>query len=422
MKQSPQGPDVSVVLRATGSLKSDSANARTHSTKHVRQIAHSVVTFGWNVPIVIDSNLRVIAGNGRLAAAKLLGLSHVPTIMLEHLSDAQIRAFALADNRLGEKSKWNSQLLGQQLKALAAEELDFNLEATGFEIGEIELLIDGLDVAKDAGRDEEDEIPAGAAAVTKRGDLWRLGRNRIYCGSALEKDSYSTLLEDRLADLIFIDPFHDGRIAESPLHDVSECRELATASEATRFTPVLSQTFRLLAKHSASGTMHYVCGDWPHIPEIVEAANQIYCETVGVCVWNKEKAQAGSLYRSQHELIFVFRQGSVPPKKNKSVRNRTDVWSYPVAKSSVEKPVALIADAILDSSARGDVVLDSFLGTGTTLIAAERTSRICYGIEFDPARVDMAIRRWQAFTGSFAVHATSGRNFGELEQELCHGR
>jgi DNA modification methylase len=204
------------------------------------------------------------------------------------------------------------------------------------------------------------------------------------------------------------------------------------------FTDFLSRVCSLLASHSVDGSIHFVCMDWRHLGELIAAGKQAYSELKNVCVWTKDNAGMGSLYRSQHELVFVFKHGKESHRNNVQLgqygRYRSNVWHYPgvnsFSRSTEEgnllalhptvKPVALVADAIMDCSARGDVVLDAFLGSGTTIIAAERTGRVCCGIEIEPVYVDTIVRRWQAFTGQSATHALSGRTFTELEKEGGH--
>jgi DNA modification methylase len=433
-----------VVFRRIAELKINPRNPRLHSDKQIRKLAKSISTFGFMVPVLIDSQGVVLAGHGRILAAESQGISEVPTICIRHLTPAQAIAFTIADNRLTEIADWDEKLLGEQLQFLGSEELKFDVEATGFENPEIDILIDGLTSTDEDDCDSADDIPAPAVAiqVSKAADLWVLGRNKIYCGNALEAFSFLKLLEGRQANLVFTDPPFNLKIAGfAGGHGSIQHREFGMArGEMTgaQYTDFLSKAFGLLATHSADGSIHFIFIDWRHIPELVEAAKPIYAETKNVCVWAKDQPGLGSLYRSQHELVFVFKKGEGRHQNNVQLgafgRNRSNVWPYPAinsfARSTAEqgplelhptaKPVALVADAIMDCSSRGDIVLDSFLGCGTTLIAAERTGRTCYGIEIDPSYVDTAIRRWESFTGLTAVHATSGRKFTEIEQELTN--
>lgn len=436
---------LTLVYRPLDQLKVDSNNPRIHTQLQIKQIANSIRVFGSIVPILIDSNSRVLAGHGRLEAAKLLGLKDFPTISVEHLTEAQARAFGIADNKLTENSQWDERLLGEQLKILSEAQIDFDLETIGFATAEIDLLIEGVDSPAEDESESVDELPeeAGLPAVAKPADLWLLGRNRLYCGNSLERNSYAKLMEKRRAEVVFIDPPFNVRIdgnvcGKGRIHH----REFAMASgemSEEQFVAFLTTSMRLLIEFSVPGSVHYVCMDWRHARELLDAAHRVYDSLLNLCIWAKNNGGMGSFYRSQHELIFVFRNGKQGHRNNiqlgKFGRNRTNLWSYPgvntLSKSSEEgnllalhpttKPVSLVADAILDSSARGDIVLDAFLGSGTTLLAAERTGRVAYGIELDALYVDTAIRRWQKFTGSTAKHAVSGRSFNELEQEVASG-
>ncbi|HLM82950.1 MAG TPA: DNA methyltransferase [Terriglobales bacterium] len=421
-------------------LKANPENPRVHSDRQIRQIARSLETFGSIVPVLIDQNSRVIAGHGRILAARLLGLTEFPTIRVEHLTDAQIKAFAIADNKLSENSTWDAALLGQQLKALAEVELDFNLEATGFEMGEIDLLIEGLEPTSEAESDAADSIPDQTTTrVTSVNDLWHLAKHRVLCGNALDPEAYSRLMGKRQAGVVFTDPPYnvpiDGHVSGLGKKRHPNFPMASGEMSESEFTDFLSCVCKHMAGYSRVGSIHFICMDWRHLGELLSAGKEAYDEFKNLCVWAKANAGMGSMYRSQHELVLVFKHGVSPHRNNIQLgqfgRYRTNVWHYPGANSfsrSTEegnllelhptvKPTRLVADAIVDCSARGDIVLDPFLGSGTTVIAAERTGRICYGIELDPAYVDVVVRRWQAFTGLSAKHAGSGRTFNELEKE-----
>jgi DNA modification methylase len=425
-------------------LKLDPRNPRVHSQKQVQELAQSIRTFGFLTPILINQNKQVIAGHGRLLAAKFLGMSEVPASQAEHLTDKQCVAYMIADNKLTENSTWDKQLLGEQLRILSEAEIDFSLDTLGFETGEIDLLIEGLDPSSDDG-DAADALPQdkNLPQVTCPGDLWILGQNRIFCGNSLSQTSYAKLMDRRRAAIVFTDPPYNVRIDghATGLGAIRHRNFRMAAGEMTEgeFTDFLAQAFTLMAQYSEAGSLHYVFMDWRHIREVLSASRHIYSELKNLCIWVKDNGGMGSLYRSQHELVFVFKNGVESHSNNvqlgKFGRYRTNVWNYPGANSfsrSTEegnllqlhptvKPVALVADAILDCSKRGDIVLDPFLGSGTAVIAAERTGRVCHGIDLDPIYVDTTIRRWQKFTGHQARHATSGRTFVELEQEASSG-
>jgi DNA modification methylase len=437
---------LTIQYRRVSDLKLDPKNPRLHSKKQVRQIARSIQAFGFNVPVLINKDGQVIAGHGRVAAANLLGTKYVPTISLEHLSEAQAHAFLIADNRLTENANWDDHLLAQQFKELAEVDLDFSLEDTGFEMAEIDLMIEGSAAATDDKNDPADEIPECPARVqvTRTGDLWLLDAHRVFCGNSLQESSYSALMENKKAVMVFTDPPYNVPIdGYASGFGTIHHREFVMASgEMTEaeFTSFLAQVCTQLASHSIDGALHFICMDWHHMQELLTAAKPVYRELKSFCVWAKDNGGQGSLYRSQHELVFVFKHGKKPHRNNIQLgqhgRYRTNVWRYSgvnsFARSTDEgillalhptvKPTALVADAIMDCSSRGDIILDAFLGSGTTVIAAERVGRICYGIELDPVYVDTTIRRWQAFTGMSAVNEQSGRSFNELEKEAANGQ
>jgi DNA modification methylase len=419
-------------------LKLDPKNPRIHSRRQVSQIARSMRVFGFNVPILVDAELNVLAGHGRIMACQELGWVEVPTISLDHLSDAQAKAFMIADNRLTEIAAWDDRLLAEQLKELSILDLDFSLEATGFEIGEIDLRIEGLTAPSDAGDDPADVLPPPSKlAVSSVGELWQLGGHRVYCGSALDPGSYGLLMEGEQATMVFADAPYNVKIDghASGLGTVRH-RDFVMASgemNEVEFTDFLTRSCQLMARHSNDGAIHFLCIDWRHIGEMLSAGKKVYSELKNVCIWVKHNAGMGSFYRGQHELVFVFKHGRGPHRNNVQLgqygRHRSNVWHYRgancfgrdtgegnlLAIHPTPKPVQMVADAMLDCSARGNVVLDSFLGSGTTLIAAERTGRRCFGMEIDPVYVDSIIRRWEAFTGDHAWQLETGRTFNELQ-------
>ena len=422
-------------------LKLDPNNPRQHTRNQIRQIARSIETFGFNVPVLIDAQRQLIAGHGRVLAARLLGMTHIPAIQLEHLTEAQTRAFMIADNRLTENSVWDERLLAEQLSTLAVLELDFSIDITGFEMSEIDIMIENLAPAGGGEDDPADMIPDSRAKpqVTRAGDVWVLDRHRVCCGDARDGSAYSQLMKDRRAQMIFTDPPYndpiDGYVTGfGKIHHP----EFAVASgemNESEFTGFLTDVLTRLARHSVDGALQFICMDWRHSGELLSAARVARAEFKNLCVWVKDNAGQGSLYRSQHELVFVFKNGKAPHRNNIRLgqygRYRTNVWQYrrvnSLSRGTDEgnlsnlhptiKPVELVADAILDCTARGDIVLDGFLGSGTTVIAAERVGRICYGLELEPRYVDTIVRRWQAFTGQIAVQESTGRNFNDIEEE-----
>jgi DNA modification methylase len=419
-------------------LKPDPRNPRVHTDKQVRQIAQSIESFGFNVPLLIDDEQIVIAGHGRLLAARKLGWNTVPAIRLSHLTESQRAAFLIADNRLTENSTWDERMLGEQLKFLSELELDFDLEAIGFEVPEIDLLIDGLSTVPEA--DPDDRVPdIPGSAVTVSGDLWQLGKHRVLCGNSLVVADYEQLMDGAKADLVITDPPYnvviDGHATgNGSVHQ----REFAMASgemSSTEFTNFLRSAMLAAQSYSTAGSLAYYFMDWRHMREVLSAGHDVYTELLNVCVWAKSNGGMGSFYRSAHELIFLFKNGAGSHRNNiqlgKFGRYRTNVWNYPGANSfsrsdsennllalhPTPKPVALIADAIKDCTARGDLILDPFLGSGTAVIAAERTGRLCYGLELDPLYVDTIIRRWQKQTKLEAVYVGTGETFNSREKK-----
>jgi DNA modification methylase len=422
-------------------LQLDPRNARMHTSRQIRQIAKSIEAFGFNVPVLVDHAGKVLAGHGRVLACQKLGWEHVPTIELAHLTPEQARAFAIADNRLTETSSWDDALLAESLRELAAVELNFDIEATGFTMGEIDLRIEESISSALPKSDPADQLPsiADGPPVSALGDVWQLGRHRLVCGNALDPEVYAALLDGKQAQMVFTDPPYNV-----PIHGhvsgkgAIQHREFAMGvgeMNAADFTAFLSNTFRLLAQNTDSGSIHFICMDWRHSHEMTVAGNGVYSELKNICVWVKDNGGMGSLYRSRHEFIFVFKSGTGSHRNNVQLgaygRYRTNVWEYPgihtmnrqsdegnlLALHPTVKPVQMVADAMLDCSARGDIVLDPFLGSGTSVLAAERIGRSCYGMELDPRYVDVAIQRWQRHTGQEAVHVASGITF---QARLAH--
>lgn len=440
----PRQHALTVVMLPIESFHPDPRNPRLHSKRQIRQIANSIEAFGFNVPVLIDKDNMLVAGHGRVQACQLLGWTEVPVIRLEHLTPTQAKAFLIADNRLTDNSTWDDKLLAENLKELSVLDLDFKLDAIGFEMAEIDLRIEQLDASGEDEESDDDLVPASEAVpVTRTGDLWQLGDHRILCGSALEAIDYQVLMGSKHADMVFSDPPYNVKIDGHCIGNGKiQHREFAMGSgemSSPEFTGFLSGAFTHLKLFSRAGSLHFLCMDWRHLPEILSAGNAVYHELKNVCVWVKDNAGMGALYRSQHELVLVFKQGTAPHINNiklgKYGRHRSNVWQYAginsfgrsteegnlLALHPTVKPVAMVADALFDCSNRGDLVLDPFLGSGTTVIAAERTGRCGYGMELDPLYVDVAIRRWQRLTGLEARLASTGESFAQREAlaEAC---
>ncbi|TIP29594.1 MAG: DNA methylase N-4 [Mesorhizobium sp.] len=413
-------------------------NARTHSKKQINQIANSIKKFGFTNPVLVDENNNVLAGHGRLAAARLLGLKEAPTLSITHLSAAEKRAYIVADNRLAEKAGWDKQILAIELQALV--DLDFDVTLTGFDIPEVDLII--AEFSPDNQDDEVDDEPAlpeksSGPAVARPGDMFLLGDHRLLCGNALSAEDFETLMQGEKASVCFTDPPYNVPIGGhvSGLGKTNH-RAFAMASGEMSdedFARFLEQSFSLIAGSCKPGAIAFVCMDWRHIAETTLAGKQMFGDLLNLCVWNKTNAGMGSLYRSQHELVLVFRNGREPHRNNvelgKHGRHRSNVWTYRGANSfgadrmedleahPTVKPVNLVADALLDVSRRGDVVLDPFGGSGTTLLAAHKTGRHARLIEIDPHYCDLIIRRFEKHTGKQATLAATGETFEELGEQ-----
>ena len=398
--------ELKLSYEATAALTPDQKNARLHGPDQLARLKRSLTTFGFITPIVVDASGKIVCGHARWLAARDLGISKVPVIRVEHMTATQLRAFAIADNRLTDLSEWNDTVLAQQLKELSELDLDFSIEATGFALPEIDFRIEGLNVSAEADAVDDLPEPVQGEPVSRAGDLWVLDDHLLLCGDALDDQGFDRVLRGAKADMVFTDPPYNVRVdGHVSGKGKVKHREFAMASgemTTAQFRSFLSTATSKLAAHSAPGSLHYICMDWRHLDEVLAAIRGSYDALLNVCVWVKTNGGMGSLYRSQHELVLVAKNGRVPHLNNVQLgrfgRNRTNVWTYPgvnqfgrageegnlAALHPTVKPVALVADAILDATKRGGIVLDPFMGSGTTLIAAERTARRCVGIEIDP--------------------------------------
>jgi hypothetical protein len=401
-----------VQYRPLSELRLCPTNARTHPKRQIEQIAKSIARFGFVNPVLIDAAGEVIAGHGRFLAAKKLGLDEIPTIALPHLSETERRALRLADNRIALNSGWNGEVLKAELETLSASELSFDFDSLGFSSAEIDLTLA-------APLDGEPEIAPDVAADTRvrPGDIWEAGPHRIGCGDARNPAFLSRVMNGALADVAFLDPPYNLSVLQQATTRGAHREFLMAAGEmsAVEYAAFLQDSFTAAVACSRAGAVHFVCGDWRHLQEMLGALGSAYGELLNLCVWAKSNAGMGSLYRSQHELVFVCRVGSARHfnaiQLSRNGRHRTNLWAYPSVTSPrggrrgdlelhpTTKPAGMVADALQDVSRRGDVVLDTFLGSGTTLVAAERTGRVCRAAELDPIYVQTALDRWSCVTG-----------------------
>jgi DNA modification methylase len=417
-------------------LRANSRNARTHSEKQIRQIAESFKRFRVINPIIADRSGTIICGHARYRAGRLLGLDRLPVIRVSHLSDAELRLYMLADNRLAESAGWDRSLLAVEFEELqiALPELDIGLSITGFEPQEIDSILG--DLGTDNPR-PADELPAvEEKAVSRVGDLFVLGKHRLLVGDARDQQAYTRLMGRERVTMAFLDPPYNVKITgHVGGRGRIRHREFAVASgELTpaQFTVFLRQTLGHCGAHLTDGAIAYVCMDWRHAGELLEAGRAVFGEPKNVCVWVKTTPGQGSFYRSQHELVFVFKKGEAPHintfELGQHGRTRSNVWTYPGANTfragrlddlkmhPTVKPVALIKDAMLDCSKRGSIVLDVFAGSGTSIAAAETVGRRAFCIEIDPLYADVAIRRWQRLTGRDAVLQGTDQTFNQLAE------
>lgn len=430
-----------IEARPPSELRPYSRNARTHSRKQVRQIADSIERFGFTNPVLVSDDGEIIAGHGRVEAAKLLGLPTVPTLRLSHLNSEERRAYVLADNKLALNAGWDQDILAIELQALI--DLDFDVTLTGFSLAEVDFTLDAArERDPDAPSGVEDEIPAiGPGAVSRMGDIWELGRHRLICGDAREAGDYARLLGDDRVDLVFTDPPYnvpiDGHVCGSGRIRHREFAMGVGEMSQDAFTGFLADALKPMAASCRDGAIAFVCMDWRHMTELLNAGAQVFSELKNLCVWNKTNGGMGTFYRSKHELVFVYKVGTAPHTNTfglgDSGRYRTNVWDYAgissmgsnrteqLAMHPTVKPTAMVADAIRDCSKRGDTVLDGFGGSGTTLIAAELCGRAARLIEFDPHYCDVIIRRFEKLTGKQAVLQGSSALFDDVAVERLGG-
>lgn len=421
--------DLRVEAVSVSALKPYVNNPRTHSKRQVEQIAKSIETFGWTNPILVDDGLGIIAGHGRLAAARSLGLTEVPVMRLSGMSEAQRKAYVIADNRLAETAGWDDDLLRLEIGSLIDMDLEFEIEAIGFETGEIDVL---MAVEGGTGDTESLPEPEDGPAISELGDVWLLGRHRLVCGDALEAASYDALMGGELADACFTDPPYNVPIAGhvsglgKKTHDefVMASGEMSDAE----FGDFLSAMSARISASVKPGAIVFACMDWRHICDLVKAGESEIGALKNICVWNKNVGGMGSLYRSKHEMVAVFARRGAKHTNNIQLgrfgRNRTNVWDYPgmarqreeLAMHPTVKPTAMVMDAIKDVTARDGVVLDPFGGSGSTLLAAEGCGRSARLIELDRRYCDLIIRRFEVATGKSAILEETGETFSLVKE------
>jgi len=418
-------------------LKPHPSNAKTHPKKQIRQIARSVERFGFQSPVIVNADNVILAGHGRVEAARLLALAHIPCLRVTGLSDAEERAFVIADNKIAANGGWDRGILAESLQTLMIElpqlEIPEDLSITGIESGDIDAILSDHEVSAADPADDVAVAPADSPIITRSGDLWLLGVHRLVCGDARDPGAFEKLMGGKCADVVIIDPpwnvIVNGHVSGRGTRQHAEFAFASGEMSDRQYRRFLASSYKRLLAACKDGALVYVFIDWRHIEVVCEVGRTLGLLLRNVCVWSKTTPGQGSFYRSAHELVAVFQKPGATAVNNielgKFGRSRTNVWTFaspnkfkdtddPLSGHPTPKPVAMIAEAVKDASHRRDIVLDSFLGSGTTILAAEKVGRLGYGIEYEPVYCDLAIRRWQAFTGKDAVLSATGQTFDEI--------
>ena len=423
--------NLSIQYVSTDIIKEYSTNAKTHNCKQINQIAKSIQAYGMLNPILLDENNTIIAGHGRYHALKKLGYQSIPCLHAKHLSDAQIQAYRIADNKLAENSDWDSELLSIELKSLQELDINFDFDTLGFDSVEIDQL---LHDRGDQSYTEEPLPDIPHNPVSQTGDIFHCGPHRVGCGDCRDQAFLKSLFKRSKAGIAITDvPYNvpiTNHVRGKGKHQFDEFAMASGEMSPDEFVQFLTLSFLNLKKFSQEGSLFYLFIDWRHLKELFAATDDLFTDMLNLCVWNKSNGGMGSLYRSKHELIGVFKHGKGPHINNvqlgKFGRDRSNVWDYPGVSSfgkdrddaltmhPTVKPVPMLADILLDASRPNDIVVDGFLGSGSTLMAAEKVHRRCFGVEIEPKYVDVILTRYLNETGDEPIHIESGLTFSEL--------
>lgn len=426
-----------IQYRPIEAIREYANNPRKHPEKQIVKLMASVSEFGIVMPLLVDSFSELIAGHAVLMAAKCLGYSEVPVLVADHLTPAQVKALRLAHNRLAELSSWDEAAVAIELQSIIDMD-ELSIDLLGWETAEIDILLQQSDAAPASVADPADAVEEPPQnPVSRLGDRWTLGAHRLLCASSLEADNWPRLMNGQTAAMAFTDAPYNVPV-QGHVCGLGKVRhdEFAMASgemSTDEFTAFLTRSVGGMVSVLKDGAILDLCMDWRHLREILDAIRANDLTLNNLCVWNKTNGGMGSLYRSKHELVLIAKKGSAPHTNNvelgKHGRYRTNVWDYAGVNSfgatrmedlgdhPTVKPIALVADAIRDVTRPGEIVIDGFMGSGTTILAAERTERIGYGIEIAPGYVDVAIRRWEKMTGGQAVLEATGQTFAEVAAE-----
>ena len=414
---------------STDKLWQKATNPRHYTAKEIKKAESILKRWGVRLPLVITSDGCVIAHFIAVIAARKAGIDQLPVVYADDLPAAEHQALSLALDRFYELGEFDRTLLGELLTQIEVDLPDLRFEDIGFDAAEVDQAIAATPVTEEP----EQALTPASAVVSKLGDVWMLGGHQVGCGDAKDSDALARLLGGKRAQMCFTDPPYGCKVqgfvsSRGHREFVEASGELGGVGMKGFFEGFCTA----IAGHVDPGAVIELCIDWRSAPLLMQAASSSFGEMINLAVWVKDRGGMGSFLRSQHELILIYAMPGGRPRNNvelgKYGRNRTNVWRYPCAMSfrhsgaegdlldghPTPKPKDLVADAILDCTARGDIVLDPFLGSGSTLIAAEKVGRRCFGMDLDPVYVDLAIRRWQSWTGRQAVHAETGDKFDDL--------
>jgi DNA modification methylase len=407
---------------------------RRHPAGQIRKLARSLDRFGFVLPIIVDKELRIVAGAALKAAAVRLELTEVPVVIIDDLSAAEVRLLRLALNRISEDATWDEGALQLELQSLISLDDSLDLTLSGFESAQIDQV---LRLGDDAGDADDETLPGPGVAIEERcqqGDLWQLGPHRLFCGDALAASSYRQLLGDEPVRLLLSDPPYnlpiDGFVGGKGRAQHGDFAMASGEMDGAAFSGFLQSFLECAAGRLVDGGLGYVFMDWRHLGEVLAATRAAKLALLNLCVWAKTNAGMGSFYRSQHELVLVLKKGAGPHINNVALgrhgRNRSNLWTYAgvnsfgpnrdqfLALHPTVKPVALLKDVILDASDRSDWILDPFAGSGSTLIAAERTGRRCAAIELDPHYCDVILTRYETASGKSAARIAREQPTSEI--------
>ena len=412
-------------------LKRYEQNAKIHTEKQIKKLVSSMKQFGVVTPILVDKDFTVIAGHGRLEAFEKLQIKKVPVVMLEHLTETQARAYRLADNRIAEDAIYDENLLRIELEEIIIND-EIEITDIGFDVSEIDsIIIDNYSGKKEKAEKADALNSLKIEQKVKLGDIWQLGNHILICGDSTDGNVFQELMLDKKADLVITDPPYNVPIAGHVCRTKHEEFQMASGEMSSEEFADFSEKFmNNLANFSKDGSLHYVFIDWRSINIFLNTGSKIYTDLKNICVWNKLIGRMGSFYRSQHEFVCVFKNGTKHHTNNielgKNGRYRTNVWNckgisatnpkslHLLKMHPTVKPVGLLHEIILDASCSGEIVLDPFGGSGSTLIACELAKRKARIIELSPNYCDLIIHRYKE---QFKKEAKFIRNILEEKEE-----